>query len=62
MKTIKQIRESFWNDHPEFRKHYRKTYRQNQYNATIRTAWCDYVDMLAHGGLISEKLAKRATL
>lgn len=62
MKTISQVRESFWNEHPEYSKHYRKTYRQNQYNATIRTAWGCYVDMLASSGLISEKLAKRATL
>jgi len=62
MNTVSQVRESFWNYHPEYRKHYRKTYRQNQYDATIRTAWGFYVDMLAHGGLISEKLAKRATL
>lgn len=56
------MRQNFWNDHPEFRKHYRKTYRQNRYNATIRTAWGFYVDMLASSGLISEKLANRATL
>lgn len=78
MKTIEEVRESFWNDHPEFRKHYRKTCRQNrytntiriglresrqnQYNATIRTAWGFYVDMLASSGLISEELAKSATL
>jgi len=62
MKTISQVRESFWDDHPEFRKHYRKTYRQNQYSATIRTAWGFYVDMLERNSLISEKLAKRATL
>jgi len=62
MKTVTQIRESFWDEHPDFRKHYRKTWRQNQYNATIRAAWCFYIDMLELNGTISEKLADRATL
>ncbi len=62
MKTVTQIRESFWNEHPDFRKHYRKTWRQNRYNATIRAAWCFYIDMLELNGTISEKLADRAIL
>lgn len=33
-----------------------------QYNATTRCAFCDYVDMLARDGLISERLAQRVTL
>jgi len=62
MKTVTQVRESFWDIHPEFSKHYRKTWKQNQYNATIRATWCDYVEMLERNGLISTKLANRATL
>ena len=62
MKTLTQLRTSFWQAHPELAESFRKTYRQNQYNATIRTTWCDYVDMLERNSLISEKLANRATL
>ena len=62
MKTLTQLRTSFWQAHPEHKESFRKTYRQNQYNATIRTAWVDYVDNLARDGIISEKLANRATL
>lgn len=62
MKTITEIRESFWADHGQFRHEYRKTWRQNKYNATIRTAFVDYVDTLCRSGQISETLAYRATL
>ena len=62
MKTLTRLRASFWQTHPEHAESFRKTYRQNQYNTTIRAAWVDYVDNLARGGIISEKLANRATL
>ena len=62
MKTQAQVRESFWASFPEFADQYRKTYRQNQYNATIRTAFVDYVDSLARCGDITDKLAQRVTL
>lgn len=62
MKTLTQLRTSFWQAHPEHTGSFRKTYRQNQYNATIRTAFVDYVDSLARDGIISEKLSNRATL
>jgi len=62
MKTIAEIRAAFWESNPQFAKSYRKTYRQNDYSATIRSAFVDYVDYLARSGEISEKLAFRATL
>ena len=62
METIKQLRESFWECFPEFASQYRETQRQNQYDATIRTAWVEYVDVMRRDGIISEGLAKRATL
>lgn len=62
MNNISQVRASFWELFPEFADQYRKTYRQNQYNATIRTAFVDYVDSLAKSGTISESLARRVTL
>ena len=62
MKTLTQLRTSFWQTHPEYTESFRKTYRQNQYSTTIRAAWVEYVDNLERGGIISEKLAERATL
>lgn len=62
MKTVTQVRQSFWQSFPEFKTEYRKTYRQNQYNATIRTTFVDYVDSLQKDGVISEKLSNRVTL
>jgi len=62
MTTITQLRESFWECFPEFASQYRKTWRQNQYNATIRTAWVEYVDSMHKEGQISDNLARRATL
>lgn len=62
MKTISAVRAAFWNVHPQFSSEYRKTYRQNDYNATIRSAFVDFVDHLQKDGQISEKLAYRVTL
>jgi hypothetical protein len=62
MNTLTQLRTSFWECFPEFASQFRKTWRQNQYNATIRTAWVEYVDNMHRNGLISDGLANRATL
>lgn len=62
MKTVKQIRQSFWENHPEFKNEFRKSYRQNQYHTDIRVAFVEYVDYLQKDGQISEKLARKATL
>lgn len=62
MKTVNEIRSAFWDAHPEFKSEFRKTYRQNQYNATIRTAFVDYIDSLHKNGQIKEVLANRITL
>ena len=62
MKTINEVRAAFWEDHGQFRHLYRKTWRQNQYNATVRAAFVDYVDSLHRDGQISDKLADRVTL
>ena len=62
MKTITEVRKAFWEAYPEFKEHYRKTWRQNQYNGTIRYCFIDYVDSLCKDGVITEKLAYRVTL
>ena len=62
MKTINEVRESFWNAFPEFQSERKTTKRQNQYNATIRSEFVQYVDFLHRDGIISDKLANRVTL
>lgn len=62
MKTITQVRMAFWEAFPEFKSDYRKTWRQNQYNATIRTTFVNYVDSLRKDNSITESLANRVTL
>jgi len=64
--TQKAIRALFWASHPALEAHALmwgiKTAPQNRHNTETRTAFCDYVDSLANSGMISEKLASRATL
>jgi hypothetical protein len=62
--TQAQVRAAFWRDLNETGTIYaRKPGKtQNDYPADVRMAWCDYVDMLARSGEISEALAQRVTL
>lgn len=62
MKTFKEIRLSFWENHPQFKNEYRKTYTQNQYRTDIRVLFCGYIDYLQKDGVISESVANRITL
>ena len=62
MKTLKEVRNSFWSEYNQFRSDRKSCKTQNEYNATIRSAFVDYVDSLQRSGIISEKLADRATL
>ena len=62
MKTVTAIRRLFWESHPQFADAFRTTYRQNRYNATIRSVFVDFVDSLNRGGEITDNLANRATL
>ena len=39
-----------------------KPLTQNEYNATIRSEWCEFVDAMQKDVIISEKLANKATL
>ena len=65
--TQKELRKAFWQGN--LNKHIQlfncitgKPLTQNEYNATIRVEWCDFVDMLQKDNLISKKLANKATL
>ena len=62
MKTTPEVRQAFWDAHPEFKNEYRKTWRQNQYRTDIRVSFVAYVDHLRQNGEISDNLAYRVTL
>jgi len=62
MKTITEVRSSFWANHPEFKSEFRKKLRQNDYSTDIRCAFVDYVDFLHRDGVICDKLAYKVTL
>lgn len=57
--TEGQVRKAFWVGLEQFRVRGR---RQNEYDATIRSEWVEFVDCLARNGHISEALASRVTL
>ena len=60
MTTQKQIRAAFWYAFPAFRRIPGQS--QNDYPATVRSAFVDWLDYLRASEQISEKLANRATL
>jgi hypothetical protein len=67
IKTEQELRDAFWQGNLD--KHIElyhcltgKPLTQNEYNATIRIEWCEFVDMMEKDGLISETLANNATL
>ena len=63
MKTQAQVRQAFWRaNHGMYERDYRKSYRQNDYSATVRCDWVQFVDSLARSGQITEALAQRVTL
>lgn len=60
--TESQVRAAFWQGNEHLRAEYRRGKRQNDYNATIRSEFVDFLDMLARDGHISDALAQRVTL
>ena len=59
--TQAQVRSAFWQGNKHL-KHFVKSKIQNEYNATIRTEFAEFVDMLEKNDHISEKLANEVTL
>jgi hypothetical protein len=53
------LRRAFWEQHPNAS---RKRYRNGDHHVDTRMTWCDWIDMLARDGAISESLAQRASL
>ena len=69
MTTQKAIRAAFWAAHPSLpRRRHRYGWSNSEKTAELihhvdsRTAFSDYIDMLARDGTISSALAQRATL
>lgn len=62
MKTQKEVRKLFWESFPGFKPEYRVKKRQNDYNATIRTTFVNFVDDLQKSGEITQKQASNYTL
>ena len=60
--TQKQVRDQFWELFPDFQPHRRARKRQNDYNATIRTAFVDWLDGANREGRLSDELAGEVTL
>jgi hypothetical protein len=59
---FKEIRQAFWANHPQFKKDFRVTYKQNQYYTEIRVSFVDFVDHLQKCGEITERQANRISL
>jgi hypothetical protein len=57
--TQAQVRAAFWQGWPQG---FQRGKKHNEYNATIRSEFVEFVDMLARDGHISEALAQRVTL
>ena len=59
--TQAQVKNAFWQG-SEYLKHYVKSKTQNEYNATIRSEFVEFVNMLEINNHINEKLANEVTL
>jgi hypothetical protein len=62
MKTFKQIRDSFWNNYPEFKEERRSNKSQNDYKTDIRCAFNEYTWYLRQNNIITESIYNRITL
>lgn len=59
--TQAQVRRAFWSGFPAGHP-WRKKRSDRSYCTDVRVEFVDFVDMLARGGLITEKLASAVTL
>ena len=66
VKTQKELRRMFWEDHSSFAHQAREagiiSKGQNAQCATVRCAFVDWLDALQKDGIVSEVLANRVTL
>ncbi len=56
------VREAFWDEHPEFENDRDDDKSQNDYNATIRTTFCDWLDGANRDQRLTDELAGEVTL
>jgi hypothetical protein len=54
-----EVKRAFWVGLEQFKK---RGYKHNDYNATIRSEFSEFVDMLRRNEHISEALAQKVTL
>jgi hypothetical protein len=62
MKTQTEVRNAFWEAHPQYQAERRSRKRQNQYSTDIRCSFVDFVDYLSRNREISDALRNRVTL
>ena len=62
LKTESEVRKAFWQSNEHLRAEFKRGKRQNEFNATIRSEFVEFVDMLHREGEISESLAFKVTL
>mgnify|MGYP003635312170 CR=1 FL=1 len=69
--TQKELRKAFWQGYKTlnniniiklYNQVTKKPLTQNEYNATIRSEWCEFLDAMQKEGIISEKLSNKAIL
>lgn len=62
--TQKALRAAFWERHPNLQRRKIRNYAGNgkMHVTDTRCAWCDFVDAMSRGDVISQELAQRATL
>ena len=61
-KTFEEIRELFWEMHPEFQDEFEVWKDQNDYPADIRCAFVDFVEYLRADNQITEDQSNNVTL
>ena len=61
--SLTKLRDLFWQSLPSGLAEQRRSRKsQNDYNATIRSAWVDFVDGQHRDGAITDNMADKATL
>lgn len=60
--TFKEVRNLFFEEHPQFAHERRARKSQNDYSTDCRCSFCDFVEFLRSQGDITNKQAARLTL
>ncbi len=60
MTTNKEVKKSFWKEHPHLKKYYQKD--KTEFNTDVRSAFADYVAKLKGENIISHDLYMTASL